>query len=205
MACLRGQEEFDELSRAPPGSLDEVGNATGRTAVTRVALAAGAFIVAAALSAVGPYADIGQRMARRAPFEEHPAVSVAEAVAVLERLGDAGRAAYARQLAVDVLVIVANATWLGLWLLAVGGRTFPGRVARVVPPALTLAPALADLAEDAALGLILRAHPTPSALLVATAAIATRVKLVMFVVAVAVALALTVLVAVRGVTRRGGS
>ncbi len=36
-------------------------------------------------------------------------------------------------------------------------------------------------------------------------AIATRVKLVMFVVAVAVALALTVLVAVRGVTRRGGS
>lgn len=172
--------------------------------MTRLVLAVVALVIAGMLSGIGPYADIRQRMAPRAPFEEAPAASVDDMVAALERIGADGRAAYARQLAVDVVVIVTNATWLGLWLLAVGRRTLGGRGRRVVPAALTALPALADLSENVALGLVLGAHPAPSAWLVEVASSATRAKLALFVIAVAVALAQTAVVVARRIGRRRG-
>lgn len=197
-------EAFDDRACASRRSRGCIPDSAREPAVTRLVLAVVALVIAGMLSGIGPYADIRQRMAPRAPFEEAPAASVDDMVAALERIGADGRAAYARQLAVDVVVIVTNATWLGLWLLAVGRRTLGGWARRVVPAAVTALPALADLSENVALGLVLGAHPAPSAWLVQIASNATRVKLALFVLAVAVALAQTAVVVARQIGRRRG-
>lgn len=175
--------------------------ARDRSAVPRLVLAVAAFVVAGALSAVGPYAGIRARMAPRAPLEERPATTDADMRAVLDRLGPDGRAAYRRQLAADLLVVAANATWVGLWLSAVGRRTLPGAAAGVVAPTLAVLPAIADLTENAALALAIGAHPAPGAGLIGVAAVATRAKLALFAVAIVAGVALSAVLVARRFTR----
>jgi len=152
--------------------------------VSRVILAVICFVVAGLLSALGPYADVRARMAPRSPLEERPAADVAEMRGVLEALGPAGRAAYRRQLGWDLIVIAANAGWTWVWLAAVGRRALPRSLSRRAPTVLAALPALADLAENGVLALMLSESAGVSPSRVALAAGVTHAKFVLFALAV---------------------
>jgi hypothetical protein len=77
------------------------------TSGRRATLAIAAYLIGAAfLTRVGPYADIAARAGRFGPPEERPGVSPAAVSIFLGRLGEEGRALYARALVLDLAIPV---------------------------------------------------------------------------------------------------
>lgn len=165
--------------------------------MTRTVLALAAFVVAGLLSAFGPYADIRSRLSPRPPLEERPVVNSAEMTALMDSLAQDGRRAYTLQLWWDFVVVAANATWLWIWLRAVGRRVLGRRSAVVVPMVLAGMPFLADLTENIAILRVIDSHPSGRGDVIALAGAATRAKFVFFTSAVATALVLSLLEAVK--------
>lgn len=163
------------------------------------------FVVAGLLSAFGPYADVRARMTPRPPLEERPAADAAEMREVLGALGPEGRAVYRRHLRWDFLIIAANTGWLWTWLRAMCRRVGRQRFWRWAPAILTTLPATADLAENAALALLLRDFPDATPLTAALAAWATRLKFALFAAAVCSAMVFTTVVALKAVRAQARS
>lgn len=171
----------------------------------RALIAIAAFIVAGLVIVLGPYSDLKTRLGARPPFEEQPARDAEEARAVLETLGPEGRSLYLRQLKVDLVVVAANATWLWIWLRAVGRRALPRKLGIAAPATLASIPALADLAENACVYAIVARHPAISPIALDAAGAATGVKFVSFVLAVVVALVLSAWAGVVRLRARGST
>ncbi len=128
-------------------------------------------------------------MAPRPPFEERPAAGAEEMGSALERIGPAGRALYLHQLRWDLLLLMANAIWLLVWLRAVAVRVLGPR-GGVVASTLAGLPALADIGENLCLAAVLGTHPQPSGWLT-LAGVATTAKFTLLALALLTALALT--------------
>lgn len=171
----------------------------------RLALALAAFFLAGWLAAFGPYDELRALMAPRLPLEEQPADSPAQLQALLQALGESGRAAYRRQLAWDLLLVAANATWLGLWLLTLLRRLLPGPRSRPLALGLTALPCAADLAEDALLAIALRSFPDLPPTLAPLVATATAAKLHLLMLVVAAALLMSLGLGVQRLRARAGA
>lgn len=96
------------------GAGDGGGVVNAVTSGHRAALAIAAYLVGAAfLVWMGPYAEVSVRGGRLAPPESRPGVSTAAVSIFLGRLGDDGRAQYARALALDfaIPILYVAAGW----------------------------------------------------------------------------------------------
>lgn len=142
----------------------------------RVVAGGVAFVAAGLLATFGPYADVRSRLNPRTPFEEAPASTGVAAAAVLDSIGPAGRSVYLRQLRWDVVLIVCNALWLGIWLRAAMRRTLPGRQSAAIALALVALPAAADLLENGAIWQMIESFPAAAEGWVRVASYATRCK-----------------------------
>lgn len=114
-----------------------------------------AFALSAAVMFFGPYLELADRLAPRAPLEELPLADTAELHDVLVLLGDSGTALYREHLVWDVGFLIANAVALFMLLRFASMRLgVPTRLRRTLL-ALPILPALFDLAENYAIAHLL--------------------------------------------------
>ncbi|QDU65694.1 hypothetical protein Pla133_07590 [Planctomycetes bacterium Pla133] len=163
------------------------------------ALVAGGFASAAFVFAVGPYAELAQRLGTERPFDEAPATSVAGAKARLAAMDAATVELYANHLRWDLVAMVANGALLAGLLLALAPSRLRARSYLLALPALVM---LADAVENSVLSTWLANLQTaPSETSVLVARTATTAKFGAFAVAV---LAIAALAAARMLHRRRG-
>jgi hypothetical protein len=147
--------------------------ATGRL----VLLALGVYLVFAVLFfSVGPYPRLSAMTGDRGILDERPGYTAAEAHALLEQLGETGRADYRLFLMIDLLNAVLLGTTLTLILVYVIRELFGPRPALLIVCLLPLLLAIGDLGENLTLLMLLDAYPAESSSLASVASVMTLIK-----------------------------
>lgn len=135
--------------------------------------------LATAIMWFGPYPELSSRLAPDKLFDEAPVTSAPEATALLDRLGEDGRALYRQFFWTDLVFLLANGVAFAIVLLAaLRGAGAPPWLS----PALLVLPltaALADFVENVAIAQLLASWDAPSTSWITTARIATSTKLIM--------------------------
>lgn len=156
-----------------------------------------ALCVATLVMWFGPYPALS---ALGTPFDEAPAESVANARQRLADFGPRGVALYRTHLLTDLLFASANAA-VFLVLIAVAASRLRMRTwLKVSLASLPLLFCLADFVENALLGALISAEPTPT--LVTLSASVTRAKFALFSAAFLAAIVLTITWAIASLRRR---